>query len=186
VTFVVCYRMHLLAERERYPVVEALRKLGHPVQEIADGPWDPKNGNVLLILGNLNWFPRLRRQLLKNGKPAQSLVAIWHTEPLPPPFASKLRWPYATPREIAKIMLRDPRATDVYTNYFLLRRLQRKALPDVLAVSTRPRAQFLADRGIASEYVPVGYEPGHGRRLGTARDIDVLFLGELRMGAGGE
>ena len=86
--FVVCYRMRLLAERERYPVVEALRKLGHQVQEIEDGPWDPKSGNVLLVIGNLNWFPRLRRQLIKNGKPAQSLVAIWHTEPLPPSSAT--------------------------------------------------------------------------------------------------
>jgi len=170
--------MHLLAERERYPVVEALRKLGHPVQEIADGPWDPDHGNVLLILGNLNWFPHLRQQLLKNEKPARSVVAIWHTEPLPPPSASQMPWPRPSPREIVKIILRDPRATDIYTNYLLLQRLRRNGLPDLLAASTRPRAEFLAEWGIPSEYVPLGYEPGHGRRLGTPRDIDILFLGE--------
>lgn len=180
--FVVCYRMHLLAERERFPVVVELRRLGHQAAEIADGPWDPGDGNVLLVLGNLNWFPRLRRQLLTTGKPPETLVAIWHTEPLPPPAGSGFGWPRPALREIVKIVLHDPRATDVYTNYFLLHRLWRKGLPDVLTASTRSRAAFLADRGIPAEYVPIGYEPGCGRQIGTERDIDVLFLGECRIG----
>ena len=173
-----CLRAGLRAEEERRQVARILREMGFPVREIADGPWDPDQDKVLLVLGNLNWFPRLRRQLLQRGRPPGSLVAIWHYEPLPPPKASGLRWPLPTLRETAKLLLRDRRATDVYTNYFLLRRLARRRLPDVLAVSTRGRVDFLAERSIESYHVPLGYSPGYGRDLGLRRDVDALFLGE--------
>ena len=159
-------------------MAEFLRRSGYQVREIADGPWDWKQENVLLVLGNLNWFPKLKKQLLKHGRPADSLVAIWHYEPLPPPRSSGQRWPAPTPREVATIILRDRRATDIRTNYFLLRRLARQGLPDILAVSTRARAEFLAEHGIRAHYVPLGYMPVFGRDLGSARDVDVLFLGD--------
>jgi hypothetical protein len=143
--------------------------------------WDAEKAGWLLVPGNLNWFPVLRRQLLKEGRPSQGLVTIWHLEPLPPPKISGLHWPRPTLREIAKIILRDKRATDAYTNFFLLRRLARRGLPDVLAVSTRSRAEFLAERGIPAHYVPLGYQPRQGRDLRLQRDIDVLFLGECRI-----
>jgi hypothetical protein len=83
-------------------------------------------------------------------------------------------------REIAKILLRDSRATDVYTNAFLLRKLIRAGLPDLLLVSTPGRQEYLAERGVASEFVPYGYDPeSYGGPLDLTRDIDTLFLGAL-------
>jgi hypothetical protein len=177
----LCFRMDLHAERERRPIAGILRDLGFKVEEMADGPWLPERNHVLLVLGNINWFPVLRRQLLRNGRPPGTVLAIWHYEPLPPPKASGLAMPRPTLREIAKIILRDKRATDVYTNYFLLRRLHRLALPDILAVTNRGRSDFLAEHGIPASHVPLGYEPSHGHDMGLHRDLDVLYLGESRV-----
>jgi hypothetical protein len=92
---------------------------------------------------------------------------------------SGLPWPHLHLREIAKILLRDARATDVYTNYFRLRRLASEGLPDLLVVSTLGRLEFLTERGFAAHWVPLGYVPTHGRDMGLPCDIDVLFLGAL-------
>jgi len=177
----LCRRQELRLETERGEILTGLEKSGFRVREIADGEWDPATESNLLVAGNLNWFPKLRRQLLERGKPAGTRVAIWHTEPLPPPDSSGLRWPLPTFRDLAKIVLRDRRATDIYTNYFLLRALARKRLPDVLAVSTRSRLEFLQERGIRACHLPLGYEPACGDDLDLTRDIDVFFLGDLRV-----
>jgi hypothetical protein len=176
-----CLRSHLPAEAERRSVAACLGELGFRVREIEDGPWDAKQEGTLVVQGNLNWFPKLRRQLLRNRKPDGSRVVLWHTEPLPPPAVSGLHWPLPTLRDAAKIVLHDKRASDVYTNFFLLRALARRKLPDVLAVSTHGRAEFLAERCIPAHYVPLGYAPVCGYDLGLQRDIDVLFLGDLRL-----
>ena len=52
---------------------------------------------------------------------------------------------------------------------------------DVLAVSTRSRLDFLAERGIQASYIPLGYDVSYGSDLGRERDTDVLFLGESRI-----
>src|SRR5206468_6596047 len=62
-----------------------------------------------------------------------------------------------------------------------LRRLAPEGIIDVLGVATRSYQDFLAEQGIASELAPVGYHPVHGDRLELERDIDVLFLGDLRV-----
>jgi hypothetical protein len=106
---------------------------------------------------------------------------IWHSEPLPHPRAAGAPLPRLHLREIAKILLRDSRATDVYTNYWCLRRLARRGLPDLLVSSAPGRCEFLAERGIDAHWVPLGYYPEHGRDLGLERDIDALFLGALEV-----
>ena len=57
-------------------------------------------------------------------------------------------------------------------------------MPDALAVSTRGAQRFLADRGVRSHWVPLGYDAGwFGRNLPLPeRDVDVLFLGDLHLG----
>ncbi len=105
------------------------------------------------------------------------LVVIWHAEPLPPPKAAGLPRPRLHLREVAKILLRDARATDVYTNYYRLRRLAEKGIPDVLAVSTMGRYEFLVECGISANWVPLGYYHELGRDMGLPRNIDALFLG---------
>jgi|GEM_PF-1384848 len=150
---------------------------GIEVCSLGSGPWRPGLGDVLFVNGNLNWYPAVKKQLLKEDPRALPPVVIWHSEPLPPPRASGLPWPWLDYREIAKILLRDPRATDPYTNYFLLRRVHRRGLRWKLFASTLERVEFLQERGIESEHLPLGYYEGQGEDLGLERDIGVLFLG---------
>jgi hypothetical protein len=73
------------------------------------------------------------------------------------------------------------RITDVYTNYFRLRRLAQKGLPHLLVASTPGRCAFLVERGIPAHWVPLGYDPSRGHDMGLPRDVDTLFLGELNI-----
>ncbi len=50
-------------------------------------------------------------------------------------------------------------------------------LLDLVMVGGRASRDFLRDRSIPAEWVPLGYHTGYGRELGVARDIDVMFLG---------
>jgi hypothetical protein len=138
----------------------------------------PEHG-LVWIQGNAAWYPAFRRRLMALPPAERPAVVIWHNEPLPPPRSAGLPLPRLSFRELAKIALRDARATDVYTNYWTLRQLHRAGLPDVLAVSANGRKRFLDERGIPSHFVPFGYDPRMGRDLSTTRDIDVLFLGAL-------
>jgi len=179
----VCYRSIPVNRGKRRLVTSLLEEAGHRVTQIQDGPLPFSLGaeEVVWLLGNANWFPTVRRQLAAKPKHMRPLVVLWHYEPLPPPRAAGLPWPRLHLREIAKILLRDARATDVYTNYFRLRRLAQKGLPDLLVVSTPGRREFLAERGINAYWVPLGYDPSHGHDMGLPRDIDVLFLGGLEI-----
>ncbi len=59
-------------------------------------------------------------------------------------------------------------------------RFWRNGLLDHILVSVPSRKTFLAQHDIPSEVVPVGYLPDFGSIVpGTARDIDVLFLGQI-------
>lgn len=175
----LCSRLPGLHYGRRSPLCAMLERAGHRVTEIDDGPLDLTATDVVWIAGNANWFPRICRQLIATAKRRRPQVLVWHTEPLPPPRAAGLPRPRLNHREIAKILLRDRRATDVYSNYFRLRSLARCGLPDVLAVSTLGRREFLAEHGIHGHWVPMGYHLSHGRDMRLHRDTDTLFLGTL-------
>lgn len=112
------------------PVIQVLERAGHPVVVTKDRQLDLAAGTVLWLQGNANWYPRLCRELAERPRHSRPFVIIWHSEPLPPPKAAGRPLPRLHLREIAKIVLRDRRATDVYTNYFRLRRLAKQGLPD--------------------------------------------------------
>jgi glycosyltransferase involved in cell wall biosynthesis len=57
--------------------------------------------------------------------------------------------------------------------------MKREGIPDLLIVSTVSRQAFLAEKGIDSHVVPLGYNPSHGRDLGLVRDVDALFIGVM-------
>jgi hypothetical protein len=158
-------------------LVRILNERGHRATLIRDGKLLTGRNQTLVFVGNIFWFPHLRRSLECLPRRDRPHVVVWHYEPLPPPDCAGLPRPRLTFREIAKILLRDRRGTDVYTNYRTIRELHRKAIINQLVVTTRGRQDFLAERGIASEWVPLGYAPHHGRSLELNRDIDVLFLG---------
>jgi hypothetical protein len=107
------------------------------------------------------------------------LLVVWHWEPLPLPTAAGIPSPSLSARELAKIMLRDVRATDVYTNLADLPRLSRQGWPDLLIVSSQAWQESLAEQGIAAHWVPYGYKIGDGAPIVGPRHIEALFLGAL-------
>lgn len=176
------FKRKMAASRENDAMTACLREAGHFVREFEDrrseGAWD---FDLMWIQGNANWFPRTCENLEGSGT-QRPRVVLWHTEPLPPRPGSGFRAARLDVREIAKILLRDSRATDPYTNFRRIRRLRRSGLPDILAVSSRSRQQYLASRNIESHFIPRGYFPDeHGRLLGLRRTIDVLFLGTMQV-----
>jgi len=174
---IVCRRQGISAKR-LHPITDYLHTKGLSVAETRDGALPPSVPKAFLLLNNPNWYPKLLAQLKAMPRPERPFVMIWHTEPLPPPKRSGLRRPRLHLREIAKIVLRDRRATDVYTNFLRLKNLHRNGLPDLLAVSTQARQEFLSSHNMPAHWVPMGYNPSnHGSPLGLNRDIDVLFLG---------
>ena len=162
-------------------VADEIRSQGFPVTSIAAESADLSAVDVLLFLGNAAWRPQVIRQLRRIPKALRPFTAVWHWEPLPPSAASCLPRPRLGLREIGKIVLRDARATDPYTNFSTLKRLCQEDVVDFLAVSTRGRQEVLQEQGIASSFIPLGYGSQHGRDLGLERDIDVLFLGDGRV-----
>jgi len=159
------------------PFLRLLEARGIAIRPFGHVEWQPEFGTILLVLGNLNWYPAVKHQLLTSPVSELPKVILWHYEPLPLPRTAGVGWPWLDHREIAKILLRDPRATDPYTNYFVLRRLHRRGLPHRLFASTQERVEFLRKHGIPAEHLPLGYYPAQGRDLGLSRDIDALFLG---------
>jgi len=162
-------------------VADEIRSQGFPRIPIASETADLSAVDVLLFLGDAAWRPQVIRQLRRTPRALRPFTAVWHWEPLPPSAASCLPRPKLGLRELGKIVLRGPRATDPYTNFSTLSRLCQEGIVDLLAVSTRGRQEFLEEQGIASSFIPLGYGPQHGQDLGLERDIDVLFLGDARV-----
>jgi hypothetical protein len=162
-------------------VTALLEKAGHQVTQVGNEPLELRADKFVWVLGNANRFPILWRQLEAVPPAERPFVLLWHTELLPPPKAAKLPWPRLALWEIIRILRRDPRATDVYTNYFRLWQLARKKLPDLLLTPTLDRREFLLERGLSAHWVPLGYDLSRGRDMSLSRDIEVLFLGTLNI-----
>lgn len=176
-TIALCWRRLVVSPAGDGPVAGALRSAGQRVTIIADGRADLASYGLIWIQGNANWFPQLCRQLAAVPRSRRPPTLVWHTEPLPPSRASGLPRPGLNTREIAKIILRDVRATDPYSNWWRLRRLASAGVPDLLVTSADGRREFLAEHGLSACRVPLGYDTSYGDDLQAARDIDVLFLG---------
>jgi hypothetical protein len=176
----VCWRPVAARAGEEHAVTALLRASGHDVVQTRDARLDVGALDVILVLENCRWFPKVFREFAIARRTARRpLLVVWHWEPLPLPRASGVSLPWLSGREIAKILLRDRRATDVYTNLLALRRLHQRGLPDLLALSSSAWKESLDRRGIPCEWVPIGYEDGDGTPLDIARDIEALFLGTL-------
>ncbi|MBM3811719.1 MAG: glycosyltransferase family 1 protein [Acidimicrobiia bacterium] len=178
----LCYRVLKALVGAESPFIEALRHHGCRVTLTGDdGDRIPPAGEWLVIFGNAAWYPQICGRLLRLAPERRPYILLWHSEPLPPARATGVPMPWLNLREIAKIVLRDARATDVYTNYLTIRKLHRAGIPDVLVLSSRGRQEFLAERGIPGHFAPLGCDPSMGRDLGLARDMEVLFLGILNV-----
>ena len=150
---------------------------GFDVTKTSDGPIAPGATDIVWVQGNINWFPQLRRSLLGMRVADRPRVVVRHTEPLPLPSSAGMRTPLPTFRELAKIVTRDARATDVRTNGRRLVDMVAAGVVSDIIVSTGSKQSYLAEQGISSHFVPMGFTPGYGRDLGLERDIPALFVG---------
>lgn len=168
------------SEGER--VVSHLNEAGCDVTRFDEGSINFEGYDAVMLLGNLVWYPAMVRDLRALRGSQRPIVAVWHWEPLPPPRTSGLPRPRLSLRDIAKFVLRDPRANDAYTNSRWLRKMSESGLIDILFTSTPSRVEYLAEHGMDAGYAPLGYDPEHGQDFRRPRDLDVLFLGDLRVG----
>lgn len=162
---------------EQASLIRLLESQGHRAEVLASDRPEALRDGVLLLLGNINWYPELRQKLAQTAAHRRPWVVLWHYEPLPTPRAAGFPGAWLTFRELCKIALRDRRVTDVYSNLRMLRSVHQTGLIDQLVVSSRGRQELLAEQGIPSGWIPLGYTPDYGRPLALQRDIDVLFLG---------
>jgi len=158
-----------------------LEELGYSVRAVLDKDFQPSPESILWITSSPNWYPQSLWRLVSVPRSRRPVVLVWQSEPLPPARSTGLPRPQLNTRELAKIALRDRRATDPYTNSDQLRWLAARGMPDVLVVSSEDKREFLQERGIEAEVAPLGYHPAYGEDLGLERDIDVLFLGALEV-----
>lgn len=181
----VCWRPVAARADEVHIVTRVIRDLGNTAEQTTDAPVDLSAFDAVLILENANWFPQILRQVERCGSDhgPSPLLAVWHWEPLPMPPAADVVPPRLSAREIAKIVLRDSRATDIHTNRRFLRRLHHNGLPHLLAVSSQAWQETLAGEGIPAHWIPYGYEPGDGAPSASdlTRDIQALFVGALEV-----
>jgi hypothetical protein len=161
------------------PLDDLIAAAGYRVTVASDEDFVFDSADIVWIQGNVNWFPRARSLLARATRETRPFTLAWHTEPLPFPRDSGFPQPRLTLREFAKIVLRDSRATDSWTNSRRIAQLMRSGVLNLCVVSSRSRQAYLEQKQIPAEFVPLGYESRMGRDLGTPRDIDVLFVGTL-------
>jgi hypothetical protein len=171
---------------EEHILAQLLRQHGCQVTQTQDARPDLSAFDIILLLENCGWFPKILDAFgASRNNSEKPLLVVWHWEPLPLPAGAGASEPRLSLREIAKILLRDTRATDPYTNLRKLRQLKGKGLPLLLVVSSQAWAESMAERGISAHWVPYGYDASCGSQSSGEpngeRDIEALFLGALEI-----
>ena len=161
--------------------VETLEALGASARAVIERDVELSPDRLVWVGGNPRWYRRTLDRIARLPRAERPRVLVWHTEPLPMPRAAGLSGQMLTTRELGKLVLRDRRVNDHYSNARFLRRLAAEGTVDVLAVATRAYQAYLEQEGVETELVPLGYHPSHGRLLDRERDVDVIFLGDFRL-----
>ena len=161
--------------------VETLDALGACARAVTEREVDLSPDRLVWVGGNPRWYRRTLDRIARLPRAERPRVLVWHTEPLPMPRAAGLSGQMLTTRELGKLVLRDRRVNDHYSNARYLRRLAAEGTVDVLAVATRAYQAYLEQESVETELVPLGYHPSHGRLLDRQRDVDVIFLGDFRL-----
>jgi hypothetical protein len=160
---------------------EIFRRLGFDVRLTSERDLDLSADRLLFVGGNPRFYKRTFARLASVPPSERPRTIVWYTEPLPMAAAAGLRREPLTLRELAKIVLRDRRINDHYSNARYIRSLVAEGVPDTFVVATKAYQAYLAEVGIHAEFVPLGYHPMLGRLLDRTRDIDLLFLGDFRL-----
>jgi hypothetical protein len=160
---------------------ETLSGLGFDVHLVTERELELAPDRLLLVAGNPRAYKGTLERLASTDPARRPTTIVWHTEPLPMPRAAGLRRELLTTRELAKIVLRDRRVNDHYSNARYLKGLARSNVVDAFAVATHAYQAYLAEQGVDVAFVPLGNHPAFGQTLDRERDIDVLFLGDFRL-----
>lgn len=180
-SFLVCDRRIPALAGTLPTVAKVLLEMGHRVTMTEGEAVDFSPYDVMLQWGNPGYYPKIRRRLLAMPKEKRPLVAVMYCEPLPPPRGSGLpQWSSLNTAEIGKILLRDWRATDIYSNARLLRKMMHEGTIDRLFVIGGEQKEYAAEQGYQCWRYDYGYHKSFGNLMGLERDVDVLFLGETR------
>lgn len=134
---------------------------------------------ALLLLGSVGWYPRALEALRRAPRERRPFVLTWHFEPLPLPPAAPQRMESMHLRELVKVVLRDARTTDPWSNSRRLRRAVGDGLVDQVVVTSVGAQEYLGSQGVHAAVVPLGSRPTDGQDLALERDIDVLLLAHL-------
>jgi hypothetical protein len=160
---------------------ETLSGLGFDVHLVTERELGLAPDRLLFVAGNPRAYKGTLARLASTDPAERPTTIVWHTEPLPMPRAAGLRRELLTTREVAKIVLRDRRINDHYSNARYLKGLACTHVVDVFAVATHAYQAYLAEQGVDVAFVPLGHHPAFGETLDRERDIDVLFLGDFRL-----
>jgi Glycosyl transferases group 1 len=161
-----------------WTVVETFGELGFEARTVTRHEFVVSPDRIAFLGGNARWHGPVLDRIRQAAPEQRPLVIVWHTEPLPLPRETGLSTAPLTVREIAKLVLRDRRINDARSNARHMHQLDKEGIVDLLTVSEKSFQVFLAQEGIPTEHIPLGYHRVHGHRLNLERDIDVLFLGD--------
>jgi hypothetical protein len=160
-------------------VLDVLRGLGCDARFVARDEIDPSPESLLWLRGTATWYRKALAAVASMPQRDRPPVILWHTEALPFSRASGRRQPRLQACEVVRIARRNDRRVDPRSNVRSLRRVLDDGVLSLLCVSMPAGQAYLAEQGIESEFVPIGYHRDHGRDLSLDRDIDVLFIGDL-------
>jgi hypothetical protein len=162
-------------------MADTIGELGLETLLTPQSEFEPAPSRVVLARGTIACFPAAFKRLRAARASERPYTILWLTEALPLPGAAGLRLERLHARELAKIVLGDDRVADPRSNARSLIRACSDGLLQLPVISMKSGQLFLSERGIAAEHVPIGCQDDWGRDLGLERDIDVLFLGDLRV-----
>lgn len=152
-----------------------------------NGQW-PTGIDLYVIYGPMAPIGPLLLRL--RSLPQRPSVAVWYTEPLPPPQPNWALRGGVFVRGATDALLRGgapllgaQRVEHLSRKAGRLRAcsemmlLHRWRMMDLLAVFTRRHAQVFSAWGLPAEIIPMGACSSFGRPMGLNRDIDVAFIG---------
>ena len=170
---------------------EAFQANGCTVEVVtSSGRW-PDGIDLHVIYGPMAPIGSLLLRL--RGLPERPSVAVWYTEPLPPPQPIGALTAAVATRRTADALLRRgahlPGAKQLEHLVDRAGRLRACAeittlcqwgMLDLLAVFTKRHMQVFGAWGLPAEVIPMGACSSFGRLMDLNRNIDVAFIGSTR------